>query len=166
MFSGETLSIVFGTFKGEQSTSPSIYAVPFQTTPNGTVAFNLTKIHQITFSTSMSVFSTQGDVARNRLYFCDGRSASIYAIDNYMFTNVSTRLVHRGTSRGYVRIAVDWISNNIYWTEPDFKAVMIQSMNNPKGILSVVNTDLGEPLGIAVDPKNGYLFTTFFRTFR
>lgn len=54
------------------------------------------------------------------------------------------------------RIAIDWIANNIYWTDLKAKIIEVASLDGQfrKKILK----GLKEPLSIALHPKEGYLF--------
>lgn len=98
------------------------------------------------------------DTNRNRLFFNDMETTSIYMIENF-YTNaheVKINLLYRGTSSDGSSLAFDWISNNIYWTEMAYRLVMIMSVSSRKShALSVQELEL--PTGIAVDPIHRYV---------
>ncbi|KAL4234438.1 Transcription activator BRG1 [Mactra antiquata] len=62
-------------------------------------------------------------------------------------------------------LAFDWISHNIYWTDPLMGWIAMQpggAINDPSQYKVIVSEHLQLPRGIAVDPINGYLFWTDF----
>lgn len=98
------------------------------------------------------------DVRRKVMYFYEESTASIYRISNFTLKvelPSSFQNIYTGVSRGKVRIAVDYITGNIYWTEPSFKTVVIQSTaDNSLKSHTLITKGIGFPLGLAVDPVN------------
>ncbi|XP_077986695.1 low-density lipoprotein receptor-related protein 6-like isoform X2 [Glandiceps talaboti] len=67
------------------------------------------------------------------------------------------RQVFAGTSAFVEGVAVDWLANNIYWTDAAYNWI---KMSNYAGshVRTLVTTGLDSPAGIACDPINGYLY--------
>ncbi|XP_056632979.1 low-density lipoprotein receptor-related protein 2 isoform X2 [Diorhabda sublineata] len=89
------------------------------------------------------------------------RSYMVNALNGQVKTGYSQDLGIKGSSKP-VAIAVDWIANNLYWTEMDRSA-------KPKGRVMVAKTDgryrrslvsvgLENPSSLAVDPQKGKMF--------
>ena len=51
-------------------------------------------------------------------------------------------------------LAIDWIARNLYWTCPAFNKIYVSRLDGSE-IIVVVDTDLEEPRGVAVDPGDG-----------
>ena len=114
--------------------------------------------------TSLNVTLTTCDVhyKENVLYVYDIYTASIIAIQQFdwksTFSNFTARAFHSDLSRDLPSIAVDWVSNNVYWTDPMYEWIALQpgladdvDMTNYK---IIVHKDLDNPLALAVDPIN------------
>ncbi|KAK3086603.1 hypothetical protein FSP39_020952, partial [Pinctada imbricata] len=56
-----------------------------------------------------------------------------------------------------VGLAVDWVFNHLYWTDPVYQAVMMSNLDG-SGRVALVTKGLSIPRGIAVDPKNMKLY--------
>lgn len=54
-------------------------------------------------------------------------------------------------------LAIDWVSRNLYWTCPRFRKIYISRLNGSFSMV-VIDEDLEEPRGIAVDPGDGLVF--------
>ncbi|XP_053381661.1 low-density lipoprotein receptor-related protein 4-like [Mercenaria mercenaria] len=108
------------------------------------------------------ILSLDPDYTRKRLYIFDSNTAAIYALNNFdwvsNFTNMSVTVIHDGLSRYSARIAVDWVSNNIYWTDPLFGWIVVQSGSKTNTYKILIQDALEKPYALAVDPVNKYLF--------
>ncbi|XP_052771270.1 low-density lipoprotein receptor-related protein 4-like [Mya arenaria] len=133
----------------------------FQTVHDST---NVSLTDRIGFFSSYShaILSLDVDVNRKKLYIYDRYMAAIYMMSNFTtdmaIGNFSWSLLHAGVSRGFVKLAVDWISNNLYWTDPMYRWIAVQSLDNDGMFKILFHSDLKFPLGIAVDPIHNYLF--------
>ncbi|KAK3591369.1 hypothetical protein CHS0354_040332 [Potamilus streckersoni] len=69
-------------------------------------------------------------------------------------------LMHIGISSRYVKLAVDWVSHNVYWTDPNFNWIIMQNetLTDMDLYTIIIETDIDAPHGIAVDPITGFLF--------
>ncbi|XP_070576042.1 low-density lipoprotein receptor-related protein 4-like isoform X2 [Ptychodera flava] len=97
---------------------------------------------------------------------------AVCVADNLLFwTDVDRRSIYRGSIDGQRTaqeivtdlgrpngIAVDWISNNIYWT--DAIAGTIEVAKHDGSFRRTLLYSLDNPRGIAVDPVNGYMYWT------
>ncbi|KAL3891007.1 hypothetical protein ACJMK2_003272 [Sinanodonta woodiana] len=69
-------------------------------------------------------------------------------------------IFHRGISRDYVNLAVDWISHNIYWTDASYQWIMIKSLasNDMSMYRVLIHENLAGPRALTLDPMEGLLF--------
>ncbi|XP_041374759.1 low-density lipoprotein receptor-related protein 2-like [Gigantopelta aegis] len=56
-------------------------------------------------------------------------------------------------------LSVDWVAKNIYWTDARKKTISV-SNGDGRYQLTLINTELDHPSGIAVNPRLGYMFWT------
>lgn len=57
-------------------------------------------------------------------------------------------------------LAVDWVSNNIYWTDSLYNWITMATLTSPPSLKIVVRSGLTNPNGIAVHPQKGYVTQT------
>ncbi|KAH3811419.1 hypothetical protein DPMN_139829 [Dreissena polymorpha] len=101
------------------------------------------------------------DYARKQLYIYNKYTASLEMLNFDPETglqNLPLKSLHSGLSRGFVMIALDWISNNLYWTDPIFRWVAVQSLQTNGHYRILVYDNIERPTGIAVDPIHKYMF--------
>lgn len=86
-------------------------------------------------------------------------------IQGLMLVNRSTttQTLYTGTSGSIDGMAVDWVSNNLYWADPKYNLIMMIALKDNKTdedpfYRQIVKTDLESPHGLAVYPQKGYLF--------
>ena len=53
-----------------------------------------------------------------------------------------------------VCLAVDWMNNKLYWSDPDMSAIEVYDILKQERKMMI--DTIGLPLGIAVDPLSGY----------
>ncbi|WAQ97934.1 LRP6-like protein [Mya arenaria] len=73
--------------------------------------------------------------------------------------SVTGSVVHKGLTRNtLVKIAVDWVSQNIYWVDPGFRWIGIQSVSNQTKHTIILHDGFTYPVSLAVDPIHRVLF--------
>jgi nidogen (entactin) len=81
-------------------------------------------------------------------------SGNLISRIRYDGSNYSVVLQNVKSAEG---LAVDWISRNIYFTDAEARTIEVASLSG-KYRKVLINTDLKNPRGIAVDPIDGYIF--------
>lgn len=111
---------------------------------------------------STRILNMEVDYARNHLYFYDIHVAAIYVIFDFHwqsnFTNLTYAVFHNGLSRDHIHLGFDWISKNLYWTDPIFRWIAIQNADSKLAFKILIDDNLERPFALAVDPINRYLF--------
>ncbi|XP_052265927.1 low-density lipoprotein receptor-related protein 4-like [Dreissena polymorpha] len=96
--------------------------------------------------------------ADQTLYWSEATNRKIQGLK--LNGTTETETLFTGTSSMVEGLAVDWISNNIYWADSLYDWIMIGSMYTNPGYKIVVRDGLTGPSGVAVHPEKGYLFWT------
>ncbi|XP_052218870.1 low-density lipoprotein receptor-related protein 5-like isoform X2 [Dreissena polymorpha] len=125
----------------------------------GNTTINTTRRQSMFLNTKP--MSIDVDYARKQLYIYNEYTASLEMLNFDPETglqNLPLKSLHSGLSRGYVTIALDWISNNLYWTDPIFRWVAVQSLQTNGHYRILVYDNIERPTGIAVDPIHKYMF--------
>lgn len=104
------------------------------------------------------ILSLDIDYSKHRVYMFDSNTATIYILNNFNwkqnFAGLNVTTLHTGLSRYSVRLAVDWVSNNIYWTDPLFGWIVVQSASSAIFYHILVKDVINKPYALAVDPVN------------
>ncbi|KAL3871189.1 hypothetical protein ACJMK2_039205, partial [Sinanodonta woodiana] len=136
-----------------------IQTVPIMT--DGAPILDSTK--KLRFSGDLWLLSVDGDYALRQAYVYEYYSDAIYRDSNFSIglsgENTWTT-IHRGISKGFVKLAVDWISHNIYWTDQHYRWIVVQSLlgNDTTMYRVLIHDNLENPIGLALDPMEGLLF--------
>ncbi|KAK2147401.1 hypothetical protein LSH36_555g03023 [Paralvinella palmiformis] len=96
---------------------------------------------------------------KRTLYWSDTGNKKIQGLvltnDDVPFT------IFDGISNGVHSLALDWLTNNIYWTDSLYNwIVMAPAVPDTTLFRIVINTDLDHPMGLVVHPFRGLLFWT------
>ena len=97
------------------------------------------------------------DYKNKIMYTADATSGSIIAMQPFTFSHtgsLETQVIHAGVSHQFMKIAFDWVSNNLYWTDERFGWIIIQALDKLNVFKVLLHENIQRPLGIAVDPKN------------
>ncbi|KAL3871187.1 hypothetical protein ACJMK2_039203, partial [Sinanodonta woodiana] len=112
---------------------------------------------KLRLSDDLYLLSVDGDYALRQAYIYDYYTDAIYRDSNVSLSlsgkNTWT-IIHRGISKGYVKLAVDWISHNIYWTDQLYKWIVVQSLlvDDTSMFRVIIHDDLENPIALALDP--------------
>ena len=102
--------------------------------------------------------SVDVDYARSVVYLYNLQTAAIYAINNFTwendFSNISSSIFHNGIARDFVKLAFDWVNHNMYWTDPLYRWIVIQSGLVDGAYKVLIQDNIEGPHAIAVDPIN------------
>ncbi|KAH3773220.1 hypothetical protein DPMN_174577, partial [Dreissena polymorpha] len=153
--------VLGSNMKSMSNDTTHLLSIPLET-ENGTTIIATNREWMISYENYLSrPESIDVDYGRKQLYIYNRYTAALQKLNFYPengFPNVTLTYLHSGLSRGEVKIALDWISNNIYWTDPTFRWVAVQSLRNDGHYKLIVNDNVEKPTGIAVDPIHQYLF--------
>ena len=50
-------------------------------------------------------------------------------------------------------VAIDWINNNIYWTDESYKSISVAQISDPSSRKVLISTNMTHPRAIVVDPR-------------
>ncbi|XP_077987403.1 protein cueball-like [Glandiceps talaboti] len=91
------------------------------------------------------------DIEDNLVFWIDTFQKTIVKMD---LGTGNTTTIHVGLSPNSRGIGVDWVANNVYWTDTDYNWIMACDYD---GLYyhTVVNTGLDEPADLVLDPQNG-----------
>ena len=73
-----------------------------------------------------------------------------------MAGSIDIKAIHFGTSGEVYGVAVDWLSNNVYWTDAGYNWIMVsQNVDNTDHWAILIHTDLDKPHALAIYPEKG-----------
>uniref|UniRef100_A0AAZ3S0F5 EGF-like domain-containing protein n=1 Tax=Oncorhynchus tshawytscha TaxID=74940 RepID=A0AAZ3S0F5_ONCTS len=98
------------------------------------------------------------DVTTNKMYWCDLYQRKIYSayINKASDSSEQVTLIETALSSPE-GLAVDWVQNNIYWTDSGDKTISVATGDGKKRKV-LIDTELSEPRAIAVDPRQGFMY--------
>jgi hypothetical protein len=84
---------------------------------------------------------------------------SIYTMKNFTIwqnSTTSVAVVHSGKSNALGQIAFDYVSDNLYWCDPLLNWIAMKpAYTNDSNYYIVVNENVKQPEGLALDPEAG-----------
>ncbi|KAK3611820.1 hypothetical protein CHS0354_040492 [Potamilus streckersoni] len=139
----------------------NIYIETVSITTDGAPDFDSRRT--LNFSTKVLFLSVEGDYALRQSYMYEYYSGIIYRDSNFSIDFSGPNywsIVHEGVSMGSVKLAVDWINHNIYWTDSQFKWIVVQSLASiDKSMYRIlIHENLEGPHALTLDPMEGLLF--------
>lgn len=108
----------------------------------------LTPISEIGMATSLDFHAGQ-----DLLVWADGDLGTITSIKR---DGTERRIIVEG-AQAVQGIAVDWVANNLYWTNPQADVIEMCRLNGSDHFI-IISKDLEKPGAIAVHPGSGYMF--------
>ena len=117
-------------------------------TSEGAVGEALTSISAVGSATRLDFHSDQ-----DLIVWADGSRGTITTIGR----DGTNRQVIVKDSKAIEGIAVDWVSNNLYWTNPIDHVIEVCRLNGSEHFVILAN-GLEEPGAITVDPSSGFMY--------
>ncbi|KAI8503927.1 hypothetical protein Bbelb_179950 [Branchiostoma belcheri] len=111
---------------------------------------NLFSVNPPSFLTALDF-----DIRRQQMFWTDSGLQAIHKIDFLNEASVATIL--KGTSSSVQGLAVDWLNQNLYYTDAFYNWIGLFNTNSSNHHV-VVQTGLDRPQGIAVHPSRGQIF--------
>ncbi|XP_017769836.1 PREDICTED: low-density lipoprotein receptor-related protein 4 [Nicrophorus vespilloides] len=93
--------------------------------------------------------------AKQTIFFSDVNMEKIMSVDMRNLSDVRDLIVKNITTPN--GISVDWISNNLYWTDTRLRVIEVCRLDGDMRKI-IVKENLMEPRSIAVYPRKGYLY--------
>ncbi|XP_052813290.1 low-density lipoprotein receptor-related protein 2-like isoform X2 [Mya arenaria] len=126
-------------------------------TDDNFVNYNNTRLSNITKFDRFSIRGISPNaidvfVSARKLYLAD-KDENIYSTD---LKGINSTLVFH-TSGPIEDLAVDWIGENLYWTDTNLETVNVGSLSRLVR-MTLFSTNVSSPKGIAVDPSDRLLF--------
>ncbi|XP_060775996.1 low-density lipoprotein receptor-related protein 8 [Neoarius graeffei] len=98
------------------------------------------------------------DVTTNKMYWCDLFHRKIFSAYINKASNSSEQVTLIDSAlHSPEGIAVDWVHNNIYWTDSGHKTISVATSDGKKRKV-LVDSELSEPRAIALDPRQGFMY--------
>nr|XP_039271966.1 low-density lipoprotein receptor-related protein 6-like [Styela clava] len=102
------------------------------------------------------IWAIAADYHAKRLYYSDHAGNFIGVYD---LKTKEHKKVFQGMAWGIDSLSVDWVSGNVYWTDSNFKWIMVANRNfsHYRNLFSI---DSEIPAKVAVDPPDRYIYWT------
>ena len=109
--------------------------------------FNGKRGHPVS-SASMAI-GIDKDCALGRVYWSDISAKAIYSAN---YDGTEKKVFISENIKSPEGVAIDWVSRRIYWTDSGKDTIEVASLDNATLRAVLVNKNLVNPRGIAVDP--------------
>ncbi|KAK3088744.1 hypothetical protein FSP39_023197 [Pinctada imbricata] len=116
------------------------------------------------FGDDTDVVAMKSDPTRNRLIYTNALNQNVMSLDHFstwLNDSMIPRVIHKGLSDTFHgRIAYDWLTGNIYWTDNKYNWIAIQNADHmdPSSFKILVHEGVIAPGGITIDPISRHLF--------
>ncbi|KAL3858577.1 hypothetical protein ACJMK2_008853 [Sinanodonta woodiana] len=132
----------------------------FPITENG---MPLTTARCTTFNVDVLFLSLYADYKSDTLFLYEHLRNMVFLERNHSREDIRTwTSLQTGPSSFLTRIAFDWLSHSLYWTDPNYGWIGV--MNTKSGdahMYTIIQHDIIQrPHGITLDPHQGFLFWT------
>ena len=117
-------------------------------TPNDTSGPMLPPISRVLMASTIDYIHNEGFI-----YWVDSDDGSITRIKR---DTTNHQIIVHGIEK-IEGFAVDWMSNNIYWVDPDFDVIEVSHLNGSSRYV-ILSGNMDKPNALAVHPLQGYLF--------
>ncbi|CBY14574.1 unnamed protein product, partial [Oikopleura dioica] len=124
-------------------------------------------VHAITMSNSTETksefWALGADYNNKRIYWTDYRAQQIGMYD---WENSETREgLYKGMAHGIENLAVDWVTGNVYWTDSDYKWIMVadKDFNHFNAVYKAADDPNGPPYGLAIHSTKQYIFWSTYK---
>ncbi|KAJ8310212.1 hypothetical protein KUTeg_012077 [Tegillarca granosa] len=117
---------------------------------------NITLDKQCFLKTSKGFLALTFDGEKQTLYYTENNTNSIGRVQLRRGAYTDTIIRGVGEVKG---LALDWTTDNLYWTDSTKRKIMVAKVDG-RFQKALINSDLQEPLGIAVHPKRGRIYWT------
>ncbi|XP_067109198.1 low-density lipoprotein receptor-related protein 8-like [Osmerus mordax] len=107
--------------------------------------------------TQKNVVSLDVDVANHRMFWCDRFHRKIYSSLIQEASDPARQATLLDSLVSPEGLALDWLQNNLYWTDSGDKSISVASANGARRRV-LVTTELSEPRAIALDPHHGFMY--------
>ncbi|KAG8195495.1 hypothetical protein JTE90_010798 [Oedothorax gibbosus] len=98
--------------------------------------------------------------AKGLVVWTDVETEKIYSIPIFANPRSATKQVLVESCVTPDGVAVDWIHDNLYWTDADTDVVAVARLVDGSLITTLVKKDLHDPRAIVIDPNVGLMFWT------
>lgn len=107
-----------------------------------------------------TIISITSDPSHETLFFI--MNNNIYIYKNFSIWQNRSRFFPRlfsGRSSAYGQLAFDHVSSNLYWCDAFLSWIVMKPAYSSDEMMYkvVVHNDLNTPMGLALDPEDGYL---------
>ncbi|XP_078614728.1 uncharacterized protein LOC144883882 [Branchiostoma floridae x Branchiostoma japonicum] len=125
------------------------------TTIRDGIGSTLTTKHLFSVNPPSALTALDFDVRNQQMFWANAGLKAIHKVD--FLNDASATTILRGTSSAIQGLAVDWLNQNLYYTDAYYNWIGLVNTNSTHRHV-VVQTGLDRPQGIAVHPSRGQMF--------
>ena len=104
-----------------------------------------------------------GDYQNTQIYWTDYRAEHIGRYD--WTQNKTYNNLYKGMAHGIENLAVDWLTGNLYWTDSDYKWIMVanKDFSQYTQVYKATDDPDGPPYGLAIHSTQRKLFWSTYK---